>query len=287
MRKILAMILAAGFCLGAAACAVTDSNESGEESTNTVSSESQSKETEELKGTTPLSESEIKQMYTDPEKFIDRTVTLTGKVFATPEIDESGIYFQMFHDTENYDLNTIVAYADPDFELEDGDYVKLTGVVKGNFEGSNAFGGSVSAPQIIADTLEKSSYAEVVAPALKTITLTDSSSTQHNYTISLTKVEFAKKETRLYFTVENGGKATFNFYSFNAKLVQNGKQYEEETNYDADYPEIQSDLLPGVTTEGIIAFPAIDQADFQVILDAYSDDFDEDFEVYTFDISVE
>ena len=82
MRKILAMILAAGFCLGAAACAVTDSNESGEESTNTVSSESQSEET-------PLSESEIKQMYTDPEKFIDRTVTLTGKVFSTPEIDES------------------------------------------------------------------------------------------------------------------------------------------------------------------------------------------------------
>lgn len=290
MKKILAMLLAAGLCLGSAACTATDSNVSDEVSTDTVSSETQPEETEEPEepeNTTPLSEAEIKQMYTDPEKFIDRTVTLTGKVFSTPEVDENGIYFQMFHDTEKYDLNTVVAYADPDFELEENDYVKLTGVIKGNFEGSNAFGGSITAPQIIATTLEKSSYAEVVSPALKTITLEDASSTQHNYTVSLTKVEFAKKETRLYFTVENAGKATFNLYSFNTKLVQNGKQYDEETNYDADYPEIQSDLLPGVTTEGIIAFPAIDQADFQVVLEAYSDDYDEDFEDYTFDVSVE
>ncbi len=296
MKKVLALILAIGLCIGASACTVTDLSESSEtSSSNSIpsqelseSSEEQSSEKpEEPEDTTPLSESEIKQMYTDPEKFINRTVTLTGQVFASPERDEDGIYFQMFYDTENYDLNTIIAYLDPAFELDEGDYVKLTGVVSGEFEGENAFGGTVTAPQIIATSLEKSSYAEVVSPALKTVTPKGASSTQHGYTISLTKVEFAEKETRLYFTVENAGKATFNLYSFNTKLVQNGKQYEEETNYDADYPEIQSDLLPGVTTEGIISFPAIDPADFQVVVDAYSDDFDEDFEVYTFDISVE
>lgn len=296
MKKILVLILAIGICVGGSACTVTDLSESsGTSSSNSTSSqdfsesseEQSSEKSEEIEDKTPLSESEIAQMYTDPDKFMNRTVTLTGRVFTSPERDEDGIYFQMFYDTENHDLNTIVAYFDPAFELEEGDYVKLTGVVSGNFEGENAFGGTVTAPQIIATSLEKSSYAEVVSPALKTVTPKGASSTQHGYTVSLTKVEFAEKETRLYFTVENAGKATFNLYSFNTKLVQNGKQYEEETNYDADYPEIQSDLLPGVTTEGIISFPPIDQADFQIILDAYSDDFDEDFEVYTFDISVE
>lgn len=296
MKKILALILAMGICIGGSACTVTDLSESSETSSSnstpsqefSESSEEQSSEkSEETEDTTPLSESEIKQMYTDPDKFMNRTVTLTGRVFTSPERDEDGIYFQMFYDTENHDLNTIVAYLDPDFELEEGDYVKLTGVVSGNFEGENAFGGTVTAPQIIATSLEKSSYTEVVSPALKTVTPKGTSSTQHGYTVSLTKVEFAKNETRLYFTVENGGKATFNLYSFDTKLIQNGKQYEEETNYDADYPEIQSDLLPGVTTEGIIVFPAIDQKNFQVVLDAFSDDFDEDFELYTFDVSVE
>lgn len=291
MKKILALILAAVLCLSASACTST-SSDSDQPSTGSLSSEQSSENTDDTKeseqpaDTTPMSESEIKQMYSDAEKFTGRTVTLSGKVFATPEQDENGIYFQMYADPEDSELNTVVAYADPDFELESGDYVKLTGVVYGEFEGTNAFGSTVTAPQIVASEMEISSYADVVSPALKTVTLEDASVTQHGYTVSLTKVEFAEKETRLYFTVENGGKATFNFYSFNVKLVQNGKQYEEETNYDADYPDIQSDLLPGVTSEGIVAFPALEPADFKVVLDAHSDDYDEDFENYTFDVTV-
>ncbi len=281
MKKILALVLIMVLCAGFTACT---KNDSGEANNGTTSNGSQLDEGSE--NATPLSESEIQQMYTDPEKFIDRTVTLRGEVLNTPEADENGIYFQMYYDPENREMNTFIAYPDSDFELDDGDYVMLTGVVKGKVEGTNAFGATLTLPCIVADTLEKSSYAEVMAPSLKTVTLTDASVSQNNYTVSLTKVEFAEQETRLYFTVENAGTATFNLYSFNAKVVQNGKQYEEQTNYDADYPEIQSDLLPGVTTEGIIVFPAMDQANFQVVLDAYSDDYKEDFELYTFDVSV-
>lgn len=290
MKKMLAMLLAVGLCLGSAACASDTGNESSASNADTTSTENQTEESEkpeESKDTSPLSEAEIQKMYSDPEAYTDRTVTLTGEVFTTPEVDDTAIYFQMFHDTENADLNTVVAYADPDFEVEDGDYVKLTGVVMGAFEGTNAFGNTVTVPQILATTLEVASYADIVAPALQTVTPKDASITQHGYTVTVTKVEFAEKETRLYLTVENAGKATFKLYSFNAKIVQNGKQYEEETNYDADYPEVQSDLLPGVTSEGIIAFPAMDPADLQVVLDAHSDDYDEDFELYTFDIAVE
>lgn len=235
----------------------------------------------------PLSESEIKELYTDPDRFAGRTVSLVGKVFAEPEKDQSGIYFQMFSDAEKNEGNTIVAYMDPNFEIENGDYVKLTGVVQGKYEGSNAYGGTIMAAQVVATELEKSSYTDVVAPALKTLTSDNTTLTQHGYTVSLTKIEFAEQETRLYVTVTNGGKDKFNLYSFNAKIVQDGKQYEEQKNYDADYPEVQTDLLPGTTTEGIIVFPKLEQKNLQVVLEAYSDDYHEDFEPYTFDISVE
>lgn len=235
----------------------------------------------------PLSESEIKELYTDPDRFTGRTVSLVGKVFSQPEKDQSGIYFQMFSDAENNEGNTIVAYKDPNFEVENGDYVKLTGIVQGKFEGSNTFGGTITAAQVLATTVEKSSYVDVVSPALKTLTSDNTTLTQHGYSVSLTKIEFAEQETRLYVTVTNGGKDKFNLYSFNAKIVQDGKQYEEQRNYDADYPEVQTDLLPGTTTEGIIVFPKLEQKSLQVVLEGSSDDYREDFEPYSFDISID
>lgn len=99
------------------------------------------------------------------------------------------------------------------------------------------------------------------------------------------KVELAEKETRVYLKVENAGSSNFNLYSFNAKIIQNGKQYEEETNFSADYPDVQTDLSVGVTTEGIFCFPAIEQADFQIVLEGSSDNWEEDLQPYTFPLS--
>lgn len=297
MKKILAfcIMLAIGvFSVGCVAPVPegAPSSQSGADSSDesssdaSVSSEEPESSEVDITDTSPLSEGEIKEMYTDPDRFIGRTVSLTGKVFSEPDHDSEGIYFQMFTDIKNYDGNTIVAYLVPDFELESDDYVKLTGMVAGKFEGKNAYGGTVTAPQVIATELEKASYADVMAPALKTVTLKDASATQYGYTVAVTKVEFAENETRVYVTVKNGGSDTFNLYSFNTKIVQNGKQYEEEYNYDADYPEVQTDLLPGVTTEGIILFPKLEQKDFQIVLDASSEDYSEDIEPYSFNIPV-
>ncbi len=292
MKKLVALLCVATICAGMAGCTASKSEPSDSSVTSSgttsaeTSEESQESSTSSSKDTSPLSDSEIKELYTNPDKFEGRTVTLSGQVFSEPEYDESGVYFQMFIDVENAEGNTIVAYPDPDFELESDDYVKLTGAVAGTFEGTNAFGGTVTAPQIIATELEKSSYAEVVAPALKTVELDDATGTQYGYTVSVTKIEFAENETRVYVTVNNNGSDTFSLYSFDAKVIQDGKQYEEESNYDADYPEVQSDLLPGATTEGIITFPAMEQKDLQIVLEAYSENYDEDIEPYTFGITV-
>ncbi len=296
MKKILAVCIALAIGAFSVSCAApapegtlssegTSNSSDKTSSADSVSSEEPESSEAEV-DTSPLSEMEIKEMYTDPDKFEGRTVTLSGQVFSDPERDDNGVYFQMFSDPENNEGNTVVAYLVPDFELESDDYVKLTGMVAGKFEGENAYGGSVTAPQIIATTLEKASYAEVVAPALKAVELKDATQTQYGYTVSITKVEFAENETRVYVTVKNDGSDIFNLYSFNTKIVQNGKQYEEDSNYDADYPEVQTDLLPGVTTEGIIVFPKLEQEDFRIVLDASSENYDEDIEPYAFDVTV-
>ena len=234
-----------------------------------------------------LTETEIDQLYTDPGAFKGRRVTLTGRVFQNPEKDRNVMYFQIFTDIENSDRNTVIAYQSDEALVAVDDYVRVTGVVQGEDRGYNAFGGIISAPRVLADSIEIVSYAEAAAPSLKTVELSGVTQDQYGYSITVHKVEFAEKETRVYVSVQNNGSSSFSVYSFNTKIVQDGKQYEEKMNFYADYPEIQTDLQPGVTTQGVIAFPAMNQSDFQIIFEGYSDNWDESIEDYTFNITVQ
>ena len=71
----------------------------------------------------PLSDSEIKRMYSNPSDYIGSTVELVGVIFGGVDYDGDGIYFQMWADPENIDYNTVVAYFDPELTLEDGQYI--------------------------------------------------------------------------------------------------------------------------------------------------------------------
>ena len=233
----------------------------------------------------PLTEAEVKMMYSNPEEYIGSTVELVGIVFAGVEYDEDAIYFQMWGDPENLDLNTVVTYPDPTFKLEDDQYVKVVGEVVDVFEGENMMGGTITAPAIRASSLEVLSYQDAMAPTISTATAATQTIEQYGYSVTVQKAELAESETRLYISVTNNGSNEFNLYTFNMKIIQNGTQYEEEMNYNADYPEIQSGILPGVTTEGIVTFPALEQAPFQVIIEGSSGDWHEDLKDYVFDLA--
>ena len=75
-----------------------------------------------------------------------------------------------------------------------------------------------------------------MVPTIKSVELSRVTQDQLGYSITVEKVEFAEKETRVYVTIQNNGSSNFSAYSFNSKIIQNGKQYEEARNYSADYP---------------------------------------------------
>ncbi len=231
-----------------------------------------------------MSEEEITQMYSNPDFFKGRQIEFTGQVFGSIQQNKDIITFQMHADPEEREKNTVVYYDDPNLNLKADAYIKVFGAVRGKFEGKNMLGGSVTCPSIQADYIEIKDYISVVSP---NIAVYDAKFTrsQYGYWVTLQKIEFAKKETRVYLSVKNDGKSNFSLYSFNAKIVQNGKQYEEQTNFDADYPEIQSDLMPGIITEGIITFPALEQINLKLVLKGHSDNWNEKINDYIFDLS--
>lgn len=261
--------------LGLAACG------DGEEKTE-VSASNKSEET--AKKT--ISDGDIAKLYTSPKDYKGYSYSFTGKVFITPEKDDKGIYLQVYADPQNSAHNTLVAFDDPNFEVNDGDYVKIDGVIKDEYEGENMLGGTVIAPVMNAKSIEVLSYIDAVAPTIDTLNSGEEID-QHGFVVKVDKIEFAKPHTRLYLTVTNNTQNNISFFSHSVKLVSNGTQYEEETDYDANLPSVQSDILPGISSSGVITFPAIDSSttELQVHAEGYSDNYEIDIKPFVLKVS--
>ena len=231
----------------------------------------------------PLTESEFKKMLSDPMKYEGAKVEFFGTVFVEPEKDEDGTYLQIFDKNDN---NIIVAIEDPDLEVELDDIVKVKGTVVDEFKGENAFGGTITAPSIKAESVEVTDYATAFAPAIKTIEV-NQEQTQHGYVFDLAKVEIAEDETRAYIKITNNSKEEISFYSFNSKITAGTKQLEEDDDY--NYPEIPSEILPGVSVEGIVVFPTIkdEQGTAKFYFEGSSENYDIDIEPFIFDVNLE
>lgn len=238
------------------------------------------------KDDSPISDSEIGSLFESPDDFKGRTFEFTGKVLQV-EKDSDGLAIQAFYDIKNFDKNVIIYYSDSSLDVGEDDFIAVKGTITGKFSGENAFGGAVTAPMVDADSVEVVDYQTAAAPAKKELTFENQTVDQHGYSVTIDKVEFADSETRVYVTVTNNGSATFSLYGFDAKLVQDGKQMDTQDNFEAEYPEISSDLTVGATTSGIVCFPAIDVSGFSLSFPAYSDNFDETINDYTFNIDVE
>ena len=269
MKKIIAFLLCMVLCVGLVGCG-------GDKDT------AKKPEKKEY-----LTEDQINDLYSNPDKFKGKYVSLKGQVFGSPETEDDQVAFQMWGDPEGAEKNTIV-YCSKDLakDVKADSYVIITGKIDGIYEGTNAFGGSITAPQINAEKIEVSSYVDVISPTLKSVEPNDVRNS-NGVTVTLQKVEFSPIETRVYLSIDNQSGKEYSFYAYSTKVVQNGKQFESDSNYDADYPEISNDILNGVKSEGILIFTGLEQASFQFIAEGQSDDYSIDGDTFTFDVTVQ
>lgn len=224
----------------------------------------------------------IAELAGNADAFKGATLDIVGKVFGEVEQVGGQVAWQMWGDPKNSEFNITVLFEKPGFSVKDGDYVHVVGTVVGSFEGENLFGGTVSAVAVKAESAGVVDAMAAAPPAVKTVA-PRSTQTQHGVSITLEKVEFAGTETRVFLTVTNGSGAEASFYSHTAKAQQGSQQFEPETF--TEYPELQSDLLPGTRTTGVMAFPkmAPDQP-LRLFFEASSDNYELDFAPYVFQV---
>jgi hypothetical protein len=230
-----------------------------------------------------LSAEEFSTIYDASTPFKGSSVDLYGQVFYLEKTTE-GVALQVNVNMGNRQDHIIAYHFDPNSDIKENEFVHIQGVIGDVYEGENAMGGTLSYPTISTYKVEKSSYAEVFSPAVKSIEVNQKQS-QHGLNVEIKKIELAENETRVYFKISNESNTNMSFYSFNTKLIQGTTQFDEERNYEAGYPEVQSDLSSGVETEGIVTFKSIGKDEgFKITCEGNSDDYSKDFELFTFDI---
>src|SRR5699024_7688286 len=136
------------------------------------------------------------------------------------------------------------------------------------------------------DKIEVVDYKAAISPAQETIEV-DETIEQNGYELYVAKIEIADNMTRVYAKVTNNTGDNITFYSFNAKLLIDNQQLEEEIGfYEADFPELQSDILPDMETEGVIIYPPVDADTDSMTFHAEgsSDNYELDFEPFVFEI---
>lgn len=273
MKRIISLILVLGMTILLVACGSTGNSGSGTTAANIKSNSKQ------------LTKEEFEQIYTDANKFKGDKVDFYAKIFVPVEKDDKGTYIQAYADPQNSDKNTLIAINDPKLDVKEDDIIHVIGTVNGEQKGTNSFGAELNLPLIIADRIEKSDYATAFAPAVKTINANQQQN-QKGYVITVKKIEFAETETRVYISITNTMKNDkINFYTFNTKAVQGNKQFETTDNFEAGYQEPQTEILPGVTTDGILLYPVMDaNSPIKIVLEGSCDNYDIDIKPFTFEI---
>ena len=231
-----------------------------------------------------LEESEIDAAISDGDAYKGKYVNITGKVFS---IDKDGdtVAMQVWYDAENAEQQFIV-YADKETagSVKEDDYVKVDGKITGTFKGENYFSGEITAMMVEAETLEVGGYDDIYAPAESTKNIGETKD-QHGVSVTLDRIEYAKGEARVYVSVKNDSGATASIYTFNAKAIQDGKQFEHQDNYEAGYDNDIGEVLDGASKDGVIRFKGLDpDKGFKLTMEAYSDNWEIELEDFVFEV---
>lgn len=233
-----------------------------------------------------LEDSEIDAALSDGDSYKGKYIAIAGKVFSV-EIDGDTIAMQVWYDPETANHQFIV-YADKELagDVKEDDFIKVDGEITGTFTGENMMGGEVTAMTINAESLDVGGYDDVFAPAESTKEVGETKE-QHGVSVTLDRIEYAKGEARVYLSVKNESGYQASIYTYDAKAIQDGKQFEHQDNYEADPDGVydMGEVLDGASTDGVIRFKGLDpEKPVKIQISAYSDNFDIEMEDYVFEV---
>lgn len=271
-RKIVTLMLVAMMAINVTACG-------GSNSESSKKTETASKEKEYV--------DDITAVASNPDSYNGKYIKFTGIVSTVDSNDDiygCQVYVDM--DYNNSVLVEIPKSIMPETPKTD-DLINFDAKIEKAKDGQTVMGVDSTWAYLVADSAEKTTYLESFGKADATWEFTDKAAEQNGISISVTKVEFAKDETRFYVTATNNSADKMNIWSSSSKVLQNGQQYEQIYTYNSfeEYPELSSELLPGASSSGILCFDKLDPAALQLYVEGSSDNYELEFSPFIFDLA--
>ncbi len=269
-KKVWVLLLALALASGLTACGGTNlSDEATEEEMDYVSSE------------------EIPDVFSDPDAYAGRYIVLTGQISKTIDSEETQEQqaFQAYFDTQAY-TGDYVVYCSREIPVTENEYIAVEGKIVGAEPFETLFGEQRNILTIEAVSVTEKSYIDIVTPAIAVVMPQDATASQHDISVTVDKVEFAEDETRIWITMQNDSDKAVDIYPKNSLLLQDGAQYaynwDSMTLYETDETEPADRLLGGITSSGLLVFPAINiEEESQLYMEKfYSDDYEEEFDPF-------
>ena len=229
---------------------------------------------------------DIMAVATSPDNYAGKYIEFGGFVFSA--IDTTGdVYNVEVYLDEDYNNSVLLKVPKdliPDWDIAYGDFIYADAKIEGEADEDYYASGKAL---LTAQSIEKTTYQEIFAKSNTTWEFTDKVIEQNGVQVSITKVEFADKETRVYVNVVNNSGDIFNLQDYSSVITQNGSQYEPTYDYSyiADYPQLPYEIRSGITADGVIVFSAMEAEPFQLHVDGYSDNWDLEFNEFVFDIA--
>lgn len=229
---------------------------------------------------------DIEAVASNPDDYKGKYIKFYGLVSSIDKDDEKYGY-QVYIDLD-YN-NSVLLEVPKKFvkdKINEDDYISVDAKIDGSYDGQTVMGVDSSWAYLEANSIEKTSYTESFGKANKTWEFTDKVSEQNGISVSVTKVEFAEEETRVYVTATNNSSDKFSLWSSSAIAIQNDQQYDQTYgNAYEQYEELSSDILPGASTSGVICFGKLDPAQFKLHMEGSSDNYDIDFAPFELDLA--
>lgn len=271
-RKIVTLMLVAMMAINVTACG-------GSSSESSKKTEAASKEKEYV--------DDITAVASNPDSYNGKYIKFTGIVSTVDSNDD--IYGCQVYVDMDYNNSVLVEISKsimPETPKTD-DLINFDAKIEKAKDGQTVMGVDSTWAYLVADSAEKTTYLESFGKADATWEFTDKVAEQNGISISVTKVEFAKDETRFYVTATNNSADKMNIWSSSSKVLQNGQQYEQIYTYNSfeEYPELSSELLPGASSSGILCFDKLDPAALQLYVEGSSDNYELEFSPFIFDLA--
>lgn len=271
-KRIVALLLATSMALSLSACG-------GSSSTSNSSSETSTPKKKEYVD-------DINAVATNPKDYKGKYIKFYGIVSS---VDQDGDKYglQVYIDP---DYNNSVLLEVPKSLVKDpvnsNDYISVDAKIDGAYDGQTVMGVDSSWAYLVASSIEKTTYADSFGKAETTWEFSDRVVEQNGISVSVTKVEFAEKETRIYITATNNSSEEFNLWGSSAVAIQNGVQHEQTygNGYET-YEQLSDSILSGASTSGVICFDKMDPVQFKLHMEGNSDDYELEFSPFEFDLA--